>query len=140
MAREDIYAYQDHAGRVLYADPAKVLRIMTKHAAPFGGDLHHLIGLTKDENPNLSFPATESLLAGICEAFNLPSFDPLTGMGLSEDDLLSRLVDFVLWVKKKSVTRTSGMLPTSPVPIPAISLPSPPMGEGYPTSLSSGCG
>lgn len=139
MAREDIYDYQNHEGHTVYADPMRVLRIMAKHAAPHGGDLHHLIGLTRDENPAISFPATESLLAGVSEAFRVPLFDARTGIGLTDTLALELALSFILWLKKKRMTPTSGMLPTSPAPIPAISPPSPSM-AAYPTALSSDCG
>jgi hypothetical protein len=135
MNRE-IFPYTDISGEPRFADPTRVLRVLTLHC---DGDMDEQIKLARSENPALAFPAMEQLLAGIEQAFHLPTFDPMTGQGATNDQLLDLLHSFIEWMGKKKVTQ--GSQPTFPASTEtASSSTMPTETDAYPTTLSSACG
>lgn len=104
-----------------YADPIAVKRNL--HIAT-GGRLNKLIAdANKDvrtaDNPPLDDESPERMaalqargtLAGAaCYAFELPRFDPMTGDGMTEEEAMSLLMEYLTWLDQKKTS--GGSLPS----------------------------
>lgn len=99
-----------------YADPIAVKRML--HIAT-GGRLNKLIeDANRDAHGPEAFPLDDEsperlaalqargvLATATCHAFGLPLFDPTTGEGLTEEEALALLREYLLWLDQK---KTSG--------------------------------
>ena len=136
-----IFEYVDATETRRFADPMRVLRLLSLH---LDGEPDEVVKQSRSDNPQVAFPAMETLLNAISKAFDLPRFDPATGHGNPEELLLDTYEDFLLWITKKKVTPRSQ--PTSPASSAEASLPATPnpiplaVPPSFPTNSSSASG
>lgn len=88
---------------VVHIDPTRVKR---KMSALCPGNLfnEHLLrwkNPQQEVDPQLSLESSEIVLDCIIKAFDLIPFDPLSGNGLSDDDVIDVWNSYSEWVKKK---------------------------------------
>ena len=117
----DIFGpYSDGRGNSVMADPLKVYRTLIREV---GGDLKQTLADSNSSDLDVHIPAEETLVRAAVTAFNLAPFDPVTGTGSTETQILSVLDTFLNWIK--SFQQPDTTLPTSvrPTGIPVVGIP-----------------
>lgn len=94
-----------------YGDP---LAIERKLRMLLGGDGSGILEQYHSPMPEISLPAAEKFFAAVAYAFGVPPFDPATGQGFMESDLINLWNGFQEWRKKKQPSTASS--PTSAPP------------------------
>jgi hypothetical protein len=94
-----------------YADPLAVRR---KLRILLGGDGTQVLEACNSPDPQTALEGWHRLLMAIAYAFEVPTFDPATGQGLREEELLGLWNGFQDWLKKKQTSTASS--PTSAPP------------------------
>ena len=163
---EDIYGYHDGLGE-RYADPGAVLAMLYRalkgnpegvrkqanQPAPFGELRPDGTAGEADDGAMAAWrleviEAQDQLEAASREAFALCPFDPLNGSGITRDESLKILNDFLVWIKKKQTstadTRTLPSTLASPPPStskrPQVTGLSPKRPDSVSGSTSPDCG
>jgi len=110
MIEKKIFAYEV-GGKVVFGDPAKLLRLLWFHS---DGQFKELLNQHISADEKVSSPATDKLVQVVCDTFDLPAFDSATGEGTTEGEVLEVLEQFLNWLdtKKKSTAPS----PTSTAP------------------------
>jgi hypothetical protein len=124
-------------GTSLHGDPIRIRRRLV-HALE--GDLNRWLAEYRCDIEPLAFAAAERLLAATVEAFDLIPFDPLSGVGASDDEVLGVLASFLAFEESKKKTASNsptGVPPTDRGPSPIASTSRPGLASG---STDPGCG
>ncbi len=112
-----------------YADPFRVRRKLNQLLGGPSGAAQ-VVKLWESPLPEEALPAAELLLGAIREAFDLPAFDPATGQGVGEEDLVALWAAWNEWCrdqKKTAATSPTGSTPSpGPDPPPASAPREPP--------------
>lgn len=112
--------------KMRYGDPLAISRRLNQAA---GGDVNRVIEDDRSEDPAVSGPAREKLLAAARFALEMVPFDILTGRGAQEGDIMAALRLFLEWVQKKSENTPPSLTYSTPmgqqVTLPPGSIPPP---------------
>lgn len=95
------FAYHD-GRQELKGDPLSLQRALRRETQ---GTLEQLLKSARDSDPMVSVPAAEAVLAATRAAFGLMPYDPTTGEGVMDRDviaLLRQFREFDAQVKKKA--------------------------------------
>lgn len=106
-----IFGPYDSGAATVCADPVAVHRRLV-HA--LDGQPNDILARTRSPLTEEAFPATEKLLAAVAFAFGLQTFDPATGKGLLEDEVLAVLNAYLAFLEKKN--RSPASSPTGAPP------------------------
>jgi len=103
-------------GKEWYGDPGYIHRVLT---VELDGNVNDWIDKYNSDFPAETSEATEKICLAVLKAFRIEAFDPATGAGTTEDELISLFVSFFDWVKKKpaNIDRTPTSLPATGRPI-----------------------
>lgn len=88
----------------VYADPFEAYRLVWQY---LDGEPNEWIDKRSSPDPETSSRATEKIVQATRYAFGVEPFDPVTGGGLLEDDLIDLLDRFILYCVKKKQTPSS---------------------------------
>jgi hypothetical protein len=96
---------------MVYADPLRVYRELSLE---LDGDPQLWIARSRDDDPRTRLVAEGRLVQASRSAFGLAPFEPDSGQGAQDQDALTALRSYLVWLDQK---KSSGLTsPTSPVP------------------------
>jgi hypothetical protein len=101
-----VFKYQVR-GADRFADPLEVRRRMVRGGK---GEIDQILADCYNEAPQFlmaSLDAQEKRLAIARAAFDLPAFDPATGEGVTEAEVIFVLESFLEWLEKNANTAAS---------------------------------
>ncbi len=109
--------YGNGVGRV-YGDPMRIYRRMV-HGC--GGEPNRILRDLRSEDNAIKFQATEAIVQATVFALELQPFDPGTGAGVLEEDVIKLAKDFLKWIEEKKKTPPKTATSPPPTVLPASS-------------------
>jgi hypothetical protein len=122
-AQRRIFGPYSNGVSEVYADPIKVYRILSHELE---GEPNRFIRGANSDDPQTAFESRNRLLAAAATALDMTAFDPGTGKGALESDVMAALNLFLEFMEKNAARGPNG--PTWPQPTAPTS--------SAPTSLS----
>lgn len=122
-----VYKYFNGIQEV-YADPLMVHRHLMRL---LDGASERIVNEANSDDVAISTPARDKLVAATRQAFGLLPFDPMTGAGAVEEEVMRIWDDFNCWLDKKKAKQE-----TSPTDSPSTEGPSSMVNPYLPSSKS----
>src|SRR4051812_30779149 len=95
LEKRHIYELPDWDGARMFRDPMRIWRRLREAT---GGKTGQLISEMRDKDPAVSSQATDALVGAFAFAAELRPFDPATGEGWTEPQLVAAVSDFHVYV------------------------------------------
>lgn len=132
-AERKIFGPYFNGAELVYADP---LRVHRRLLYMLDGETNKWLEKAKSENLEERFQAKEKLLPAVVYALDMLPFDPKTGLGSLEQDVIAALRSYLEFMEGKGPRVPS--MPISVPPMgPGLSAPAPTMQPMWPSGVTS---